>query len=318
MTTTGERETALVFGAGGFIGRWVVRELLGRGRRVVGIVRDKGRGLDAFAGWVTLPELKVVDLGRPGAARSVIADVRPSTVFNLAGYGVDRNERDETLAEQVNHDLVGELATACAPSAGLGGPRLIHVGSALEYGTATGVLGESTVPQPTTLYGRTKLAGTRAITLAAEMLGTNGVTARLFTVFGAGEHEGRLFPSLVHAAQTGASLPLTDGHQRRDFAWAGDVAELLVDLSMSSFEPGAIVNVASGQLHEVAEFVRECASQLKLGDEQLHFGAIPARAEEMWHDGVDVNALRELVGRAVPADLARAVTKALQTPLQAS
>jgi nucleoside-diphosphate-sugar epimerase len=284
----------------------------------VGIVRDKQRGLDAFAGWATLPELKVVDLVRPGAARSLIADVRPSAVFNLAGYGVDRNERDETLAEQVNHDLVRELATACAPSAGLGGPRLIHVGSALEYGTATGVLGESTVPQPTTLYGRTKLAGTRAITMAAEMLGTNGVTARLFTVFGAGEHDGRLFPSLVHAAQTGASLPLTEGRQRRDFAWAGDVAELLVDLSMSSFEPGAIVNLASGQLREVAEFVRECALQLKLADEQLHFGAVPARAEEMWHDGVDVSTLRELVGRAVPADLARAVTKALQTPLLTS
>ena len=315
MTATTERDTALVLGAGGFIGRWVVRELLGRGIRVVGIVRDEGRGHDAFAGWVTMPELKVVDLGRPGAVRGVIADVRPSTVFNLAGYGVDRDERDENAAEQVNHALVRELATACAPSAGVRGPRLIHVGSALEYGTATGVLSESTTPQPTTLYGRTKLAGTRAITTAAETVRTNGITARLFTVFGDGEHDGRLFPSLVDAAKTGEPLSLTEGRQRRDFAWAGDVAALLVDLSTSAFKPGAIVNLASGQLREVVEFVRECASQLKLADAQLHFGALPARAEEMSHEGVDVSRLRELVGRAVPADLARAVTKALQTPL---
>lgn len=311
----GGEGTALVFGASGFIGRWVVRELLQRGRFVVGIVREAARAQHAFAGWDKVPELRTADLVQPGEAHAAIASVRPTVVFNLAGYGVDRSEREETLAERMNHVCVEELAAACAPVAGYAGARLVHVGSALEYGTANGMLSEGTLPEPNTLYGRTKLAGTLAVTAAASRHGTHAVTARLFTVFGDGEHEGRLFPSLVQAARSGVSLKLSDGRQRRDFAWAGDVAALLVDLSRATFDPGETVNVASGHLHTVEEFVRECATQMRLTNQQLHFGALPTRPEEMQHAGVEVQRLERLVGRAASADLAGAVTWAIREPL---
>lgn len=306
---------ALVLGATGFIGRWVVRELLSRGIPVVGIIRSPRRSRDAFAGWATTPEFVTVDLERPGSGRDVVADLRPSVVFNLAGYGVDREERDEQLAERLNAELVRELAEACAQSGTGAGTRLIHAGSALEYGEAGGVLSEHTIAKPTTLYGRTKLAGTLAVTAAARQAGARGVTARLFTVFGEGEHPGRLFPSLVDAAETGAAVSLTDGEQQRDFAWAGDVASLLVDLSAAPFRPGEVVNLASGRMHSVAAFIRECAAQLRLTNEQLHFGALPTRPEEMRHEGVAVERLRELVGYTADGDLAAAVANALRSRL---
>ena len=315
MTSRADDGPAVVLGATGFIGRWVVRELLSRGTPVVGVIRSPRRRRDAFDGWSTTPEFVTVDLGRAGSGRNVIVDLRPSVVFNLAGYGVDREERDERLAERLNVELVQELAEACAPSGAAAGTRLIHVGSALEYGTAGGLLSEQTTPEPTTLYGRTKLAGTLAITTAAGKSGTKGLTARLFTVFGDGEHPGRLFPSLVDAAETGAAISLTDGEQRRDFAWAGDVASLLVDLSAAPFHPGEIVNLATGQMHSVAEFIRECAAQLRLTNQQLHFGALPTRAEEMQHEGVAVERLRELVGYTADGNLAAAVTNALRSRL---
>ncbi len=315
MTSRADDGPALVLGATGFIGRWVVRELLGRGTPVVGVIRSPRRCRDVFGGWPTTPEFVTVDLGRAGSGRDVIGDLRPSVVFNLAGYGVDREERDERLAERLNAELVRELADACAPSGAATGTRLIHAGSALEYGTAGGLLSEQTTPEPTTLYGRTKLAGTLAITDAARKSGLKGVTARLFTVFGDGEHPGRLFPSLVDAAETGAAVSLTDGEQRRDFAWAGDVASLLVDLSAAPFSPGEIVNLATGRMHSVAAFIRACAAQLRLTNEQLHFGALPTRAEEMQHEGVAVERLQELVGYTADGNLAAAVTNALRSRL---
>ena len=77
---------------------------------------------------------------------------------------------------------------------------MIHVGSALEYGTARGNLNELTAPSPTTLYGRSKLAGTLRVCRAARRRGFRAVTARLFTVYGPGEQPGRLLPSLMAAA----------------------------------------------------------------------------------------------------------------------
>jgi nucleoside-diphosphate-sugar epimerase len=306
---------SLVFGASGFIGRWVVRELLLRGNHVTAVVRDPGRGEDAFAGWSRVPELHRADLAHAGEGSAVIAALRPAVVYNLAGYGVDRTERGESLAERINHHLVAELAVACAAGPSGAGPRFVHVGSALEYGVAGGILSESTAPQPTTLYGRTKLAGTREVTAAALAHGTRGVTARLFTVFGDGEHPGRLFPSLINAAQRRSDIPLTDGRQRRDFAWAGDVAGLLVDLAGAPYESGEVVNVACGRMHSVADFARECAAQLGMPAERLRFGALPGRPEEMEHDGVDITRLRALTGRAANANLGAAIALALGTPL---
>lgn len=302
MSTRGDARHALVFGASGFIGRWVVRRLLERGARVTAVVRDV-----PVAPWAGDPRVAVVgaDLEAPGAAAALVEATRPTHVFNLAGYGVDRTEQDEARADRLNHALPRELAQACA----LHGVVLVHVGSAAEYGSIGGVFTESREARPTTTYGRTKLAGTRAVADVARDLRTRAVTARLFTVFGEGEHPGRLYPSLLEAAATGQPVDLTDGQQARDFAWVGDVASALVDLADAPFEPGEVVNIASGRLHTVEAFVRQVARALRIPDGRLHFGALPTRPDEMHHTDVSVERMRVLLGYPL-SGLAGAVAKA--------
>ncbi|NIP76477.1 MAG: NAD-dependent epimerase/dehydratase family protein, partial [Xanthomonadales bacterium] len=75
-------------------------------------------------------------------------------------------------------------------------------------------MAEDSVPNPTTLYGRSKLAGTLQFRRACQRTGLRGLTARLFTVYGPGEHPGRLLPSLIEAAETDEPLELTAGLQK--------------------------------------------------------------------------------------------------------
>ncbi|MBC7898272.1 MAG: NAD-dependent epimerase/dehydratase, partial [Cytophagaceae bacterium] len=251
------------------------------------------------------------DLEAPGAATAIVDAERPSHVFNLAGYGVDRGEADEVRAEQLNHLLPRELAAACAPRGNASGPVLVHVGSAAEYGSVGGTFTESGDARPFTTYGRTKLAGTRAVSEVAVGRGTRALTARLFTVFGEGEHEGRLFPSLVAAAAAGGPIDLSDGRQRRDFAFVGDVADALIALGDLPVPPGDVVNVASGQLHTVEAFVRAAAVALGMPESHLRFGTLPTRNDEMAHDGVSVDRMRSRLGHALTADLDDMVRRAI-------
>lgn len=309
MTAPVAARHALVFGASGFIGRWVVRRLLERDVRLTAVVRT----VAATAPWAGDARVSVVqaDLESPGAAAALVDARRPTHVFNLAGYGVDRTEQDDVRADRLNHLLPRDLATACAPHGSSAGAVLVHVGSAAEYGSVGGVFTESGGARPTTTYGRTKLAGTCAVAEVAGHLGTRAVTARLFTVFGEGEHPGRLLPSLRHAAATGAPVALTDGRQERDFAFVGDVASALVDLADAPFEPGEVVNVASGRLHTVRAFVRAAARTLGLPDEQLDWGALPTRPDEVHHTGVSVERMRSLLGYVLSDDLVAVVGKAV-------
>jgi nucleoside-diphosphate-sugar epimerase len=252
-----------------------------------------------------------IDLEEPGAAAELVEALRPSHVFNLAGYGIDRGERDEHRADRLNHRLVREIAEACAPDARWSGAVLVHAGSAAEYGDVGGVFSEAGPVHPTSLYGRTKLAGTLALSEVAHRRGTRAVTARLFTVFGDGEHPGRLFPTLRTGATTSVPVELSDGRQARDFAFVGDVVAALAELAHLPFVAGEIVNIASGRLYTVEWFVRVVARTLRMPEAQLEFGALPSRPDELYHTGVSVDRMRELFGHALPSDLTEIVTRAL-------
>lgn len=296
---------ALVLGASGFIGAWTVRALRARGAAVTVAVRDAARAAAALGEAVRDVRVIVADLGRSGAAGQLVDTARPAVVFNLAGYGVDRSERDPALMAALNARLVGELCAriGAEPDHGWAGLRLVHAGSALEYGRVEGRLRETTQVNPTTDYGRTKLQGTRFVQAWGADSGLRAVVARLFTVFGPGEQSGRLLPELVRTARTGVPLGLTGGRQRRSFTYVEDVAEGLLRLGVCAVSPGEVVNLATGRLHSVREFAETAAAILGMDGALLDFGALPDRDDEMWHGEVDVTRLLDLTSWLPPTPL---------------
>jgi nucleoside-diphosphate-sugar epimerase len=307
--------TVAVLGASGFIGRWVARALAGHGARLVLVARDPASaslGPTCLDGRAALVQ---ADLSRDDAVRELLNAVRPVVVFNLAGYGVDRTERDAAMAHAINAELPRRIVEALAThdDGSWPGQRLVHVGSALEYGDIGGDLDERSEPDPTTLYGHTKLAGTRAVAHGCAEGAVRGVTARLFTVYGAGEHAGRLLPTLMDAARQHGPIPLSAGLQRRDFTYVEDVAEGLLRLGASAHAaPGEIVNLATGTLTEVRAFAEEGARVLGIDGARLAFGALPTRPEEMRHDPVSVVQLRRLVGWTPMTPISEGIRRAVR------
>jgi nucleoside-diphosphate-sugar epimerase len=302
---------AVVLGASGFIGTWTVRALRSRGATVTAVVRDSGGRAAVVDSIGRDVEVIVADLEDPLAPQRLIDAVRPSIVFNLAGYGVDRSERNPELMAVLNAGVVERLCAALAADAGGGwdGLRLVHAGSALEYGRLVGPLSETIVPAPTTDYGRTKLEGTRAIEFCCAATGLRAAVARLFTVYGPGEHSDRLLPSLMHTARTGRPLGLTSGRQRRSFTYVEDVADGLLRLGVSAATPGSVVNLATGRVSSVREFAETAAGVLGFDSALLEFGALPDRADEMWHGDVDVTRLRSLTSWTPSTTIAEGIRR---------
>ena len=119
-------------------------------------------------------------------------------------------------------------------------------------------------------------------------------------MYGPGEPEGRLLPSLLFAAGNTGPIPLTTGEQQRDFTFVDDAVEGMLRLGSLARVEGAIVNLCTGTLRPVHEFVRCAAGVLGLESGRLAFGALPTRPEEMQHDPVSV-ALLEVLTEWRPA-----------------
>lgn len=321
MTEQGYHNTrVLVLGASGFIGAWVARGLCGAGAQVYVSARDARRARSVLSRFGVHGEFAEVDVRDERAVERLLRDVQPTVTFNLAGYGVDPTERDERTAYAVNATLVDTLCHAISAVRDRNWPGLdlVHVGSALEYGAVGGILAEDTPPRPTTDYGRSKLEGTRRLANACANLGLKGITARLFTVYGPGEHDGRLLPSLLEAAGNHAPLKLTHGRQKRDFTYVEDVVEGLLRLGRATPKPGEIVNLATGRLTSVREFAELAADIIHIPPGNLEFGAIPTRVEEMEHAEVRVGRLRQLVGWIPSESLATGIRKTVEFQLNAS
>lgn len=150
----------LVTGAGGQLGRQIL-DLASGGDR-----EDRAIGVGSA-------ELDVTD------ASAVAEAIEPSMiVINCAAYtAVDAAEIDIDRATAVNSDGPRNLARACAEM----GARLVHVSTDYIFdGTGTRPYEPDDAPAPRSVYGRTKLAGERAV--LAELPTANVVrTAWVYT-----------------------------------------------------------------------------------------------------------------------------------------
>ena len=304
----------VVLGASGFIGRWVARFLTSAGADLYLPIRNCRLAKNIFDEFKIRGRCLKVDLHEASVLTSLIKEISPAIVFNLAGYGINRLEQEMESAYQINAHLPKVLCDALSESGreAWPGPRLVHVGSALEYGKVGGDLKCSSITRPSTLYGKSKLAGTQAVVDAGRSRSFPGLTARLFTVYGPGERSERLLPTLIAASSSTDPVLLTKGDQERDFTYVEDAAEALLRLGISNAQPGEVLNVATSYLTSVRSFIEVAAARLGIRSDRLSFGALETRAEEMDHSAVNIDRFLHLTGWKTQMSLDQGVRRTVE------
>lgn len=107
---------------------------------------------------------EAADLSQPGSVAAAIGQHAPDAVINAAAFtAVDRAEAEEALAHAVNARAPGEMAQSCAAR----GIPFLHVSTDYVFsGSGNAPWRETDPVAPQNAYGRTKLAGERAVAAA--------------------------------------------------------------------------------------------------------------------------------------------------------
>ncbi|EKV26125.1 dTDP-4-dehydrorhamnose reductase [Caenispirillum salinarum AK4] len=102
-----------------------------------------------------------LDLSQPETVAASVDRLAPDVVVNAAAYtAVDRAETEPDLADLVNHRGPAALARFCAAAS----VPLIHLSTDYVFdGRGGAPYGQEDAPNPLNTYGRTKLAGERAV-----------------------------------------------------------------------------------------------------------------------------------------------------------
>ncbi|MCX4733327.1 dTDP-4-dehydrorhamnose reductase [Streptomyces sp. NBC_01363] len=212
--------------------RWLVTGASGMlGRDLTGVLRAAGEGPATTA--LGRKELDITD-------RSQVLDAVAGhdVVVNAAAWtDVDGAECDEAGAQAVNATAVRHLATACARH----GARLPHVSTDYVFpGDGTVPWSETAAPDPVNAYGRSKLAGERAV---RELLPAHGYTVRTAWLYGA--HGANFVATMLRLAASREELDVVDD-QTGQPTWSGALAARLVALGQSALAGDAPSGIYHG------------------------------------------------------------------------
>ncbi len=211
----------LVVGAGGQLGTDILRVLERGGERdVVGLTRAD------------------LDVADRTAVDKALAAHAPSVVVNAAAYtAVDAAETDEAAAAAANTAAPGFLAEACAQS----GARLVHLSTDYVFaGDGTQPYDEDDPTGPRSVYGRTKLAGEKAVLHALP----SAYVVRTAWVYGAAGSN--FVKTMAKLERTHETLSVVDD-QRGSPTWSFDLATGVVALARSGASGGVYHCTNSGE-----------------------------------------------------------------------
>ena len=310
---------ALVTGAAGQDGSYLVERLLAEGHEVHGLVRSDDLGGAVPEGLV----VHEVDLGTaPADLAALVERVGPDELYNLGGISsVARSWEDPVLTTRVNGVAALTLMDAARRLQERRGRevRVLQPSSAEIFGEpAHSPQDEETAIRPVSPYGAAK-AFAHHVAAVERSRGLFTATVILYN------HESprrpatfvtRKITSTVAAIAAGRADRLTLGNldARRDWGWAPDYVDAMVR-AVRHDQPGDYV-VATGHAHSVRDFVAAAfahagverwerlvdvdPSLLRPADPGLLVGD-PTRAREVlgWRPTVG---FQDLVGHLVDAE----------------
>lgn len=240
----------MVTGAGGFLGRYVLRALQSNGLSAVAVGRSPPADL-AGAAFIQ------ADLLETARLPALTARAGASHLVHLAWFtqhGVFWHSPHNFRWVDASVRLVEAFCVS-------GGRHVVVAGSCAEYDWNDGRCDEaSTALVPATPYGVSKDATRRLVTALCAQHRVGCAWGRIFFPYGAGESSARLLPRLVAALQGHSPAFGVGGAAVRDFLHARDVAAGLRTLLQA--EATGSFNISSDKPVTVTDLVRRLARLL--------------------------------------------------------
>lgn len=261
---TWAQRKVLVTGANGFLGSHVADRLVALGATTYGAVRKRSAGNDRVF-WVE------GDLCEATSVRRLCKEVRPDTVFHLAGQ-TDAAPNKELVLPTLQNNLLGTvlllhelLETGCR--------RIVSTAS-LEEPDAT-----TNEPVAASPYGASKSAAVAYARLFHKLYASPVVLVRPYMTYGPRQRPSKLVPSLALALLRGHAPMVTQPERQVDWVYIDDVVDGIVSAGSAEGIEGRTFDLGSGALVRIRELA-ELMEEVVGGDAKVQYSSPRASVGE--------------------------------------
>lgn len=253
-----------VTGASGFIGRYVLAELVKYQDEVIAVTRHAAHlaGIDKA--------VRIVEMDIAASDESYYARLgKPDLLIHLAWDGLPHYNSLHHFEIELprQYQFLKTMIKAGLQS-------LLVTGTCFEYGMQSGPLSEEVVTQPSNPYGYAKDALRRQLTFLASVAPFQLTWARLFYLYGDGQAKGSLYSQIKDAVMRGDRVfNMSGGEQLRDYSPIDKVAQYICHLAKCNDNHGC-VNICSGKPISIRNLVEKWKTE-NSWDIALNLGHYP-------------------------------------------
>jgi len=233
----------LVFGASGFIGRYLVQRLLNEGSEVVGVSRTNLKGFSKNKKYVPVS----VDIIKREDFKK-IPQLAYDAAFNISAYIPGKSASADSNQECLEVNITGVLNILDYVFRS-NIKHYIHSSSASVYGLPKKILvKETAMTAPNSIYGFSKLAGEELCSLYRKMHGLQVVVLRYSSVYGT------LCKAVDKARRNEDITLLGEGERSQDFVYVDDVIE--ANVRALRYGKSGVFNIGSGEETSMKKLAR--------------------------------------------------------------
>lgn len=258
MTNDLESKSALITGAGGFIGSHLAQALMSMGVRVKAFVRYNSRGDRGL--------LKLLPEEVQSEIQVIAGDLRDSQAVEKAAHGVDIIFHLGALisipysyfhpTEVIDSNVLGTLnvVNACRNL----DCKLIHTSTSEVYGTGIHLpINEDHPLQAQSPYAASKIAADKIVESFHKSFDVRSVVVRPFNTYGPGQSARAVIPAIITQSLTGDQIYLGNLETRRDFTYVTDTVDGFIKAAETEGINGEVFNLGSGKEIKIADLANE-------------------------------------------------------------
>ena len=288
-----------ITGATGFIGAAVVAELLAGGAHVTVLLRADSNcaRLAAMKGFKVLTYSTLLSEETIHA----LSEQQPDIFIHCAWRGVGGNQRNEAFQIIGNIPLTIDSVELAAT---VGCSQWIGLGSQAEYGNQDRRMNEYCPLQPTTVYGKAKLAAGVAALALCDTHKMAGVWLRVFSTYGPADAPHWFIPYVIQEFLGGRTPKLTKCQQLWDYLYVTDAARAIIATATSS--TSGVFNLGSGLSRPLKDYIEVIRSELGSSLEPA-YGVVQYRPDQVMHLEADITRLTAATGWRPHTDITQGI-----------
>ncbi len=277
-------KNVIIAGAGGFIGKNLVKNLLGRGYRITALDIRFDDELLSSATCISMKDKTI---------EQVAEELKEeyNCFFDLAWAGTSGPMRADYNVQLENVRLTCDYIKLAAM---IHCPRVIYASSINEMETYEYLQSDNIEPSGGYIYGTGKLAAHLMGETYAYTNGIEFIPVIITNIYGIGEKSARLIYTSILKLLKGEHCSFTEGYQTYDFIYITDAINSIVEVA----EKGKAFNryyIGSGEPKSLREFLLKMRD-IVAPDSELGLGDIPFKGISVNYNQFDMKKIEKDTG----------------------